>query len=177
MAGPSIDVATPGEIHVAWMSDGEVYRATSRDGGRTFSARAAPLSRGGGRRTLPLVVSGSGGEQLFAWVENRRALWERIGADGRVVAAGDNGRLSQDTKVAAEIFQKQLRDEDPAKRARVVASLGDVAKGNAQLIAVLKKSLEDPSPTVRSAAKQALFRAGELSLAIGTGVIIYRLIP
>jgi len=101
MAGPSIDMATPGEIHVAWMSDGEVYRATSRDGGRTFSARAAPRSRGGGRRTLPLVVSGSGGEQLFAWVENRHALWERIAADGRVVAAGDNGRLSQDTKVAA----------------------------------------------------------------------------
>jgi len=47
------------------------------------------------------VVSGSGGEQLFAWVENRHALWERIAADGRVVAAGDNGRLSQDTKVAA----------------------------------------------------------------------------
>jgi hypothetical protein len=101
MAGPSIDVATAGEIHVAWMSDGQVYRAASRDGGRTFGARTAPVARGSHARTLPLIVSNSSGERLFAWIENRRVLWERISADDRVVAAGDNGRLSADSRAAA----------------------------------------------------------------------------
>ena len=101
MAGPSLDLATPGAIHVAWMSKDEVYHATSRDGGRTFTARTAPASAAWSRRTLPLVLSNRGGEQLFAWTQNRRTLWERIGADGRVVDSGDNGAAASDSRIAA----------------------------------------------------------------------------
>jgi len=101
MAGPSIDVATPDEIRVAWMSNGQVYRATSRDGGRTFSARTAPSSRSLRKRTLPLVLSQPRGEQLFAWIEGGEARWERIGSDGGALDSGDNGPLPAASKLAA----------------------------------------------------------------------------
>jgi len=101
MAGPWIDAATPGAIHVAWMSKDEVYHATSRDGGRTFDTRTAPASAASGRRTLPFILSNPAGEQLFAWVQNRRTLWQRIGADGRVVDGGDNGSTEADSRIAA----------------------------------------------------------------------------
>lgn len=77
--------------------------------------------------------------------------------DAKVRSAAVQGILKQqDTKAASEVFQRQLQDTDPAKRAAAVTSMGDIAKGNAQMMAVLKKSLEDPSPTVRNAAKLAL---------------------
>lgn len=101
MAGPSVEAVTAQAIHVSWMSDGQVYRATSVDGGRSFTPRAAPEEHGSGPRTLPILISNPHGEQLFAWVESLHVRWERLSPDGRVMASGDNGRLPSDSKFAA----------------------------------------------------------------------------
>jgi hypothetical protein len=101
MAGPSVDPATSKLIHVAWISDGQVYHATSDDGGGSFTVRAAPGDPQQGPRSLPVILSNARGEQLFAWVEDQHVRWERLSADGRVLASGDNGRLPSESKFTA----------------------------------------------------------------------------
>ncbi len=101
MAGPSVDPTTSKLIHVAWMSDGQVYHATSDNGGGSFTARAAPGDPQQGPRSLPVIVSNARGEQLFAWVEGQHVRWERLSTDGRIMASGDNGRLPSESKFAA----------------------------------------------------------------------------
>jgi hypothetical protein len=100
MAGPSVDAVTSKRIHVAWMSDGQVYHATSDDGD-SFTARAAPGDPPQGPRSLPVILSNARGEQLFAWVEDQHVRWERLSPGGRMIASGNNGRLPSDSKFAA----------------------------------------------------------------------------
>ncbi len=102
MAGPSVQAtASRKEILVAWMSQGEVYYAASKDGGKTFSRRVGPVDRQTKPRTLPVVLSNSQGDLLFAWVEGQSAHWERISSDGQILQSGENGRLPSDSKFAA----------------------------------------------------------------------------
>ena len=101
MAGPSLEAVGADEIRVAWMSRDQVYRSVSRDGGRSFGPRIAPSDGSGGRRTLPLTVSGAHGEQLFAWIESGRVRWEQIGAEETPIGSCDNGPVGADTRVTA----------------------------------------------------------------------------
>jgi hypothetical protein len=102
MAGPSVQAtARPGQVLVAWMSDGRVYHATSTDGGQSFSSRSAPAERQNAAASFPLILSNARGEQLFAWVEGRTIRWERISPDGRILEAGENGGLPSSSKPTA----------------------------------------------------------------------------
>jgi HEAT repeat protein len=62
----------------------------------------------------------------------------------------------EDKQGAVGVVTAMLKDTDPAVRATAVTGLGAFAKGNEAAMQALQNSLQDPSPTVRAAAKAAL---------------------
>ena len=100
MAGPFLQ-RTVGELLVSWTSDGEVYRALSRDDGQTFGPRTSPAEPRRSPRRDAIGLTDGSGETLFAWVEGSHLHWERISSHGRVHEWGENPDLPVNSKPAA----------------------------------------------------------------------------
>jgi HEAT repeat protein len=81
----------------------------------------------------------------------------------RRAALQDISRL-RNLQGAVRVFTALLQDTDPAARAQAVVGLTALAPINADAMKWIKAALNDPSPTVRAAAKQALEK-----LAAGNG--------
>ena len=102
MAGPFVQImARPAQVQVAWMSNGQVYHASSNDGSRSFSLRRAPAEQQREPRSLPIILSNDRGEQMFAWVEGKAVRWERISPEGRTQESGENGGLPSNSRPTA----------------------------------------------------------------------------
>lgn len=102
VSGPSLAVGPDGAPRVLWHTAGDagspgLYRAESRDGGRSFASRRA-LAEGGGRGT-PVLMTGAGG--------NFFAVWEGNDARGAGVASalpeGDGPAAAVSISTAGEL--------------------------------------------------------------------------
>lgn len=91
-------------LYVSWMSQGEVYYASSSDGGKSFQNAIrpkSPKSLSQNRRNHPIVLVNSKGQIFFAWMEEAGVKWEvrsSGGSDGQLISSGDAGEISPRSK-------------------------------------------------------------------------------
>jgi hypothetical protein len=101
MAGPGIAIGPkPGEVWVAWYSNGRIFYAHSADAGSGFSAPVSPAPHGTAIQNHPLIVVNHKGEALLAWEEGREVYWQTI-KGGKVEISGHAGTLPPQSKAAA----------------------------------------------------------------------------
>jgi hypothetical protein len=93
-------------LYVAWMSQGEVYYASSLDGGKSFQNKVRPKSISqivsvSKRRNHPIVLVNPKGQVFFAWMEEAGVKWEvhsSDGSDSQLISNGDAGKISSRSK-------------------------------------------------------------------------------
>jgi hypothetical protein len=136
VSGAALAPRTDGTLSVLWYTAGEagppgLYRAESRDGGRTFAPRTA-LARSSGRGTPVLLAGGD---------DNLRAVWEERGEgssthiatahlkiDGRETPASDTlasaGELPVATRTGEQVFVAYVSETDARRSVWLVRARG-----------------------------------------------------
>jgi hypothetical protein len=89
--GPRLTVSETG-LNVAWMSEGEVYHASS-DGQGQFDGARTPHASTEEHRGFPFTLENTQGSHLLAWTEGSTLRWELVDLAG-AVTQGVGGELA-----------------------------------------------------------------------------------
>ncbi len=106
MAGLFLDRgARVGEFWAAWMSQGHVTYAQSRDDGEGFGGLHSPRAPKHITQNHPIVLANAKGEVFLAWEEGRSIRWQITDSDGKRLDSGDAGTLPNNSKATGFVHR------------------------------------------------------------------------
>jgi HEAT repeat protein len=121
---------------------------TDTDAGARTSAAVVLIASGpAGRRAVPTLAAALVDRDASVRLYAAAALAQLSGSDG----AGER---------AQHIVLQTIQNNDNGLRAEAVAILPDVARGRADLLAILSNTLHDADPEVRAASARAIATLG-----------------